>query len=485
MFMKLIAIFLGLTLALSACANKATTESKEPKKIILMIADGWGANQIKAADYYLYDGDSAAYEKFPVRFFMATYPAIATEYDKKTETNSGANAETGYDPKKAWRDFNYVNLNYTESAAAGTALATGVKTRNGHIGVDVDGAPLKNISEYAKDARKSVGVVTTVPWVDATPANFGAHNISRKNYSQIALDMLLESKIDVIAGACNPYYDNNGALLKETEINYSFHPDRNTLESLRSGDTLYRRQGTKELFSPADIDGDGKSDPWTFVEDYSEIKRLAREKDGTKRLCIAPKVNTTFQAYRAGRKLAGVPFENMNKEIPTLAECALAALNVLEKNPEGYFLMAEGGAVDWANHDTSLTRMIEEMRDFNQAVDTIIERIKQTGGFDETLLIVCGDHECGYLTGPKERNNSPVENPVINNGYRKIPSARYNSTTHTNSLIPVFAIGAGAEGLAQYADEFDPVRGAYVQNTEIAKLIISILENRAKKLRDK
>ena len=85
--------------------------------------------------------------------------------------------------------------------------------------------------------------------------------------------------------------------------------------------------------------------------------------------------------------------------VPNLALMTKGALNVLDNDPDGFFLMVEGGAVDWANHANQLGRLIEEQNDFNDAVDVAIEWIKANGGWEKNLLIVTGDHECGYLTG--------------------------------------------------------------------------------------
>ncbi len=100
------------------------------------------------------------------------------------------------------------------------------------------------------------------------------------------------------------------------------------------------------------------------------------------------------------------------------------ALNVLDNDPDGFFLMVEGGAVDWANHANQLGRLIEEQNDFNNAVDEAIVWIKANGGFEKNLLIVTGDHECGYLTGAKDSFSD-----VTNNGKGSLPGAYFNPPT--------------------------------------------------------
>jgi alkaline phosphatase len=152
-----------------------------------------------------------------------------------------------------------------------------------------------------------------------------------------------------------------------------------------------------------------------------------------------------------------------NTTVPSLALMTKGALNVLDNDKDGFFLMVEGGAVDWANHANQLGRLIQEQTEFNEAVDVAIAWIKENGGFEKNLLIVTGDHECGFLGGP----TPGVFNEVVDNGAGNLPGAYFNSGSHTNSLIPIFAKGAGSELFAGYADEYDSVRGYYIDNTEI------------------
>jgi alkaline phosphatase len=115
--------------------------------------------------------------------------------------------------------------------------------------------------------------------------------------------------------------------------------------------------------------------------------------------------------------------------------------------------------------------MIEEMMAFNAAVEAALEWINAHGGWEENLLIVTGDHECGYLTGPKEGEQHPERNPIVNQGKGEMPLMRWNSDSHTNQLIPFFAKGAGSEAFASFLEGEDPVRGPYLNNTGIAKAL--------------
>ena len=154
---------------------------------------------------------------------------------------------------------------------------------------------------------------------------------------------------------------------------------------------------------------------------------------------------------------------------------ARAALNVLNRDPDGFAVIIEGGAVDWANHANQKGRMIEEQMDFNAAVAAVVDWVDTNSNWDETLLIVTADHETGYLwgsdSGPagsgKERSNPRCFAPIRDNGTGVMPGMTYYSGGHTNSLVPLYAKGAGVDLFAHQTWDFDQVRGGYVNNTAI------------------
>ena len=161
--------------------------------------------------------------------------------------------------------------------------------------------------------------------------------------------------------------------------------------------------------------------------------------------------------------------------VPTLEEMTKAALNVLDDDPDGLFLMVEGGAIDWASHKNQSGRMIEEQIDFDMAVEAVVDWVKKNSNWGETLLIITGDHETAYLTGP---GSDPSWEPIVNNGSGILPGMKWNSISHTNSLMVVSAKGSAARLIRRYADEVDPVRGRYIDNTEIAEVILQAMTPR-------
>jgi alkaline phosphatase len=385
--------------------------------------------------------------------------------------SKGSNHYTGgYNPALAWKDTSYLKLDYTESAAAATALATGVKTYNNAVGISIEGDTLENLVQRAKSLGKSAGVVTSVMFSHATPAGFVAHNATRTNYSQLAAEMLLGSRCDVIMGCGDPMYDNDGQPVNGKWNNAKYVVDSAFWSQMTtdSEKKVTFRTGTVNR-TVSDIDGDNIPDPWSVVRDRAEF--LALQSGNTpKRVLGVPKVYETLQQSRTamnGETRDSAPYTTPRTvTVPTLAEMTGGALNVVDNNQNGFFLMIEGGAPDWACHSNQKGRLIEEMTDFYEAVNTVVSWVEMNSNWNETLVIVTGDHETGLLWGEE-----PFK-PVTDNGKGNLPGMEFFSYEHTNSLIPFYAKGAGSELYRIFADERDSVRGPFIQNSEVAQLVM-------------
>lgn len=426
-----------------AAGLSAAPAAPAAKNVIVMISDGCGFNQMWAADLYLKGQvGAAAYERFPVHLAVSTHAANTPPYD----------------PALAWGSFNWVkDVGATDSAAAGTALATGVKTNKGAIGVDAAGQPVENLLERAEQRGKSTGIVTSVNFSDATPAAFGAHVPSRNAEAQIAQQMLLSSAVDVVMGTGHPWYEDSGKRRAAPKYDYI---GETTWAALTAGT------------AGADADGDGKADPWRLIEARADFQKLATGPT-PKRVCGVAMSWDTLEAARDLNLAAGpytVPFR---ADVPTLLEMTQGALNVLDNNPKGFVLMVEGGAVDGAAHMNAGPRMVEEEVEFNKAVDAVIEWVEKHSSWQETLLIVTADHETGYVTGP---GSDPKWNPLANNGAGQMPGLEFHHKSHTNSLVPLFAKGAGAESFTAAVIGADPQRGKYIDNTTVAKVAMAALK---------
>jgi alkaline phosphatase len=231
--------------------QNATTSAqpRKPKNIIILIADGWSYNHVAASSLYEHGKTGAlVYESFPVRLAMSTCPLDGT-----------------YDPERAWSDFGYVNEGATDSAAAATQMATGVRTYDGAIGVDRDKQRVMNVGERAEELGRASGVITTVMLSHATPAGFAAHNEARDNYEQIAREMIDDSRLDVIMGTGHPWYDDNGTCVAAVGEGGAI-TTTNGYEYVGGADTWLKLL-TGSVGN--DADGDGIADPWRLVQTRS------------------------------------------------------------------------------------------------------------------------------------------------------------------------------------------------------------------------
>jgi alkaline phosphatase len=442
----------GILLALLWLAPSA--RAAEPHNVILFIADGCGYYHVDAASLYQYGRTGAqVYEGFPLKVAMSTY---------KVTGNS-------YRPITAWADFGYVDLLPTSSAAAATAMSTGRKTRE-YLGLDMDGNWLEHTTERVKALGKSAGVITSVQVSDATPAGFVAHHDNREDNAIIAQQMFLDSRLDVIMGCGNPWYDNDGQ--QGPPVSYDYVGGQLCWNGLVAGRTDFDLDGDGTTDNRVeDSDGDGQPNPWALIQSLSAFRNLMQ---GTPpdRVLGVPQVYKSLQFYRSGDVGADPYVVPFNDNVPTLAEMTAGAINVLDGNPNGFFLMVEGGEVDRAASANATGRMIESEIGFNRAIETAVAWVESHGGWDETLVIVTGDHECGHLAGPGSGGTPPVWNPLVNHGAGHVPGLTWYSTGHTNSLIPFFAKGPGSDRLESYADEHDPVRGRFINNTEIGQCLL-------------
>lgn len=464
-------LFLVLVLAtLPVTATIAQDPGSDPaaKNVILMIADGAGFNAFLASAYYQYgDVEGTPYADFPVHCGMSTFAPKTPEAADLLNAGEGDAMSGTYEPAYIWHVFNNCRqplapIVVTDSAAAGTVLNTGQKTTNGRIAVSADGeTELTTFAQLADELGKATGAVTSVEISHATPACVAAHNPSRNNYAAIAEEMFTDSPLDVVMGAG--------------------HPDA----AASSGTVAARHQyiGGTDIW--ADLTDEDGVNGFTFFTERSDFTRLAEG--------VPPSCSDVFPTKVAGIASA---FKTLNESsttieptssVPTLELMSRGALNVLAQDPDGFYLMIEGGAIDWANHANDFPAMIREMVEFNNAVEAVVAWVETNSSWDETLLIVTADHETGQLWGAgayddangNQRFDAATETfngfiPPSNAGRGELPDHLYGHGSHTNHLVPVWAIGAGSSALLDLADETDDraadvwnFSGRYIDNTEI------------------
>lgn len=237
----------------------------------------------------------------------------------------------------------------TDSSAAGTALSTGEKTYNGAIGMDDNKNALQTVAEKAKKAGKKVGVTTSVSVDHATPAAFYAHQPSRNMYYEIALD-LPKAGFDFYAGA---------GFLKPT--------------------TTVDKKEAPSIFPIMEEAG------YTIARGLDEYN--AKVADAKKMVMIQQKdANPSCLPYAIDRQEGDL----------TLAQITESAISFLTKgNNKGFFLMVEGGKIDWACHGNDPATVFEEVIDMDNAIKVAYEFYKKHP--KETLIVVTADHETGGL----------------------------------------------------------------------------------------
>lgn len=429
----------------------ATAEEKAgPKNVIVMVGDGMGFNQMEAASLYVY-GESQAQPYWDFQVLACT-----------TYSASGK----GYDPEKAAKDFSYVLKDATDSAAGATTLSSGVKTTNKAIGVDANEQPVRHLYQDAEAMGKATGVLSSVYISHATPAGFSTHHSTRNDVDILAADMIRNSTLEVIMGPGHPWFDDDGKRVGGEGADPF------------AGEGDYKRVGGEDVWreviagtAGGDANGDGQADPWKLVDSLDGFKALAAGEGDGRVLGIVP-VASTLQGNRGGNKEAEAPYaEPLNATVPDLATMMIGALNVLSKDPDGFFLMAEGGAIDWAGHANVMGRLIEEQIDFDKAIEAVVAWVEKNSSWDDTLLIITADHETGYLCGP---GSDPEYKPLENKGKGNVPGFKFHTSGHTNQVVPCIAKGNGAEKLLEAVKGTDSLRGPFIDNTDIPQTIRAV-----------
>ncbi|KXG77387.1 Alkaline phosphatase 3 [Fervidicola ferrireducens] len=284
------------------------------KNVVLFIGDGMGYGHLTLGR--IFKGNALTVDGFKYNGTVSTYPN---------------------DPVEKW---------VTDSSAAATAIATGVKTYNSAISVDVNKKPVETILEIAQKKGKATGLVTTTRITHATPAAFAAHNVDRDAENEIAVDML-NHKVDVLLGGGKQHF-------------------------------ISKEQGGKRE-DGRDLIAEAKKMGYTVVENRDEMLKVTRGK----LLGLFKMSHLSFEIDRdSGRE-------------PSLAEMTKKAIEILSKDKDGFFLMVEGGRIDHASHIHDGAVVARDVLAFDEAVKVALDFAK---GRNDTLVIVTADHETGGLS---------------------------------------------------------------------------------------
>ena len=346
--MKKLSLLLSfLLLVLSGYAQQA-------KYVFYFIGDGMGVNQVQGTE--LYRGElEGKIGITPIWFTQFPYATTATTFS--------------------------VTNGVTDSAAAGTALATGNKTQNGTIGMKQDlQTEVSSVAVWAKNKGCRVGVTTSVSVDHATPAAFYAHDPSRGSYYKIGTD-LYKAGFDFYAGS--DFIDPNNKDNKDGN--------------------------SENLYTMTEKNG------YTIARGYKDYLKKCKKADKM----------ILFQSEKASEKdRTAIPYAiDRTKDDLTLADITRSAINFLSKDlSKGFFLMVEGGKIDWACHSNDAATAFHEVADMDEVVKVAYEFYSQHP--DETLIVVTADHETGGFvlgTGAYKLNLQVLKNQKVSeSGFTRI-----------------------------------------------------------------
>ncbi|QKQ73343.1 esterase-like activity of phytase family protein [Nostoc sp. TCL240-02] len=455
-----------------------------------------GSNGVFSTGNSALDGTNPITGESPVRpgfTFDPTFNQGNTPTGGAKVSDGAVGNLVGYDPTKGgvnpWtpgNDPEYIKYSYPDSANTATTLYTGVKSYNNAVGVDIFENPLETILKTANEVGKSTGLVTSVPIDHATPAAAAANVNRRSKYDADypALDNILQQQLrvyqpTVLLGGGHPLSapgdllpagvepnTSNEYISQSTYTELSTKPTNNIYDYtfLERGEnaaqklaetaaTIDPEKGDR-LFGLYGARGQNGNLPVSSANgDYSTtgldmFSVFTNQGDNTK-------VDTT-RPLLPGETDASFIAKEVN-ENPTLNDLTNAALDVLGKDPDGFWLMVEGGDIDWSAHDNNIDNLIGTTLDFDKAVGSTIDWIEKNGGWEENQLIVTADHD-HYLTldgdfptlvqnqGAEALTNldTPAE---VGHYWGSDPNVKYGWGTHTNRPVPVYYQGAGSEVL--------------------------------------
>jgi|GEM_PF-354835 len=363
--------------------KQAEAVPTKPKNVIFLIGDGMGYEQIKAAR----DAD-------------------ADHHLAMDDVNTASGSVTTRSADAA----------ITDSAPAATALASGYKANNNWIGLTPDKTVVPTILEIANQDNKATGLVTTTQICHATPAGFASHVVNRNTFNTIAAQ----------------YYDNFAG--KGKPLNVLMGAGANNFTS--SGrPAFYASTGNKygDQNDTRDLVGEFTAQGYAYANDAASLASI----------------NTTAKTNILG--LFG-PDSGMTQELvrqtgntePHLVDMTKKALDALSSDPDGFFLMVEGGQIDWAAHANDLNNTVGETLAFDKCVQTALEfQVKHP----DTLVVVTADHETGGLS------------------YTDATHVTWSSGDHTAAMVPIMAKGPGASAFSGDMD-----------NTEIPRKMATAME---------
>ncbi|WP_243647025.1 alkaline phosphatase [Scopulibacillus darangshiensis] len=334
-------------------------------------------------------------------------------------------AAAGADGELAMNDMPYSGMVHTsstslvtDSAAAATAMAAGIKTYNGAISVDPDKQPVKTVLELAEKAGKATGVVTTSQVTDATPAAFGAHVADRSSQSDIAKQYLENSDIDVILGGGEDYWYPKGSAGK-----YPDHPAKDPEEESKGTEGNLVKKARKLGYN--------------YVTNQKELEKAK----GDKLLGLFAN-EEMFEQRPEGEG-------DLYKPVVPLPEMTKKAIDTLSRNNKGFFLMVEEEGIDEMSHENNAKQMIKAGKQLDKSVEVAKKFAKK---HPDTLVLVTADHGCGGISIEDVSNKdesgegiSKEDGPIKAAHLDQQFTIDWTTSGHSAVDVPLTAMGPGAQ----------------------------------------
>jgi len=424
----------GILLVMLVLVVSLLSFAGDVKNVIFLIGDGMGANQMLLSSYL--EGRELYMMQMPYTGYAITYSA---------------------------------NSNVTDSAAAGTALASGYKTDNGFIGMLPEGEVVPTIAEVLAEQGYKTGVVATSRITHATPAAYYGHVLDRDEEDKLA-EQLVNSNLTIALGGGWRHFDPT------------------------------QRADGKDLISVA------KENGFDYITTKQELMAYSGDK-----------VIGLFSSSHMNSTTERTPSE------PLLPEMTAKALEILSKDGSPFFVMIEGSQIDWEAHDNDVYGIWKETVEFDEAVKVALDFAKEN---PDTLVIVTADHETGGLglssggytmdlemvrdyqktTDWVVANSQDMEELKSNvreyygfdlseeeaayleaagnkvDALAEIISARasigWTTHDHTGALVPVLAYGPGAEEFVGIMDNTDlPRKIACLTGVELSYPLVNVPNN--------
>ncbi|RJE76879.1 alkaline phosphatase [Pseudoalteromonas sp. MSK9-3] len=374
----------------------APTPVTSVKNVILMIGDGMGAQQVGLLEEYARRAPNSTYNTRGNKTALSKL-ADAGHMGLSLNAPHGANG-----------------MLVTDSACSATQLATGLAAGSEMIGLDEQGNIVETILEKAKKAGKATGLVSDTRITHATPAAFAAHQPHRSMEPEIAEQLVNTGMVDVLlSGGARVFIPSD---IKTDEA------DQKVLTDLGMPASVYKKSK--------------RSDDRNIVLEAKEQYGYALAFD--KEQLLASDTDKLLGLFANSGMDDGIAYKACQASNsctqPSLKEMTVKALDILSKDEDGFFLMIEGGQIDWAGHANDAGWMLNELLKFDEAVAAVHDWVKDR---NDTLVVVTADHETGSFGFSYSRKNLPEAQTLSGDGMQGAdykPNFNFGALSHLDKL---------------------------------------------------